>query len=539
MYRYFVESGTELDHYSAVTFILSYKIKIIQMKIKQVFFTILISASTAFGVMWGYGKFVNPIDNLAVQEKGAIPPNYKLAGLSDGNLPPGAVDFTQPASAALPTVVHIKTKTNAKQTSNNLPQTRNNPFSDLFDDNMLQQFFGNGRRGYVPEQRASGSGVIISQDGFIVTNNHVVENADEVMVTLSNKKSYTAKVVGRDPSYDLAVIKIDAAGLPFLLYGNSDDVKIGQWVLALGYPLNLETTVTAGIVSAKSRSLGLNKSTKTSSAVESFIQTDAAVNQGNSGGALINTNAELVGINSAIASPTGYYSGYSYAIPVNIVKKVVDDLIKYGSVQRGFLGVGTANTYDIPDKTKEELKLKYNGDGLVITMVSDNSAAVEAGLKKGDIIKSVNGISVTLPSELQELVTRYKPSDKIKIVYSRDGKDITTTATLRNNLGNFDLVKNENVALSKLGAEFVTLDSKKAKEYGVPGGVIVKKITDGALNDQTRMRDGFIIVKVNDTDVNNIDQLSKALATAKTITVSGFYPGYDGLYDYPLSLENE
>jgi Do/DeqQ family serine protease len=508
------------------------------MKIKQVFFTIAISASTAFGVMWGYGKFVTPNNTFAGQEKGIVPRNYKLAGLSDSNIPPGAVDFTQPASAALPTVVHIKTKTNAKQVSNNLPKTRKNPFSDFFDDDMLQQFFGN-RGGYVPEQRASGSGVIISQDGFIVTNNHVVENADEVTVTLSNKKSYTAKVIGRDPAYDLAVIKVEASGLPFLLYGNSDDVKIGQWVLALGYPLNLETTVTAGIVSAKSRSLGLNRSTKTNSAVESFIQTDAAVNQGNSGGALINTSGELVGINSAIASPTGYYSGYSYAIPVNIVKKVVDDLIKYGNVQRGFLGVATANTYDIPEKEKTNLNLKYSGDGLVITGVSDNSAAVEAGLKTGDIIKSVNGIDVTLPSELQELVTRYKPSDKIKIVYSRDGKDVTTTATLKNNLGNFDIVKSENTTLSKLGAEFVNLDSKKAKEYGVPGGVVVKKIMDGALNDQTRMRDGFIIVKVNDTDVKNIDELSKTLAAAKTITVSGFYPGYDGLYDYPISLENE
>ena len=511
------------------------------MKLKQVFFTIAISALTAFGVMWGYTKYVTPNNIFAGQEKGVVPTNYKLAGLTDGNTPPpGAVDFTQPASAALPTVVHIKTKTNAKQVSNNLPKSRNNnPFSDLFDDDMLQQFFGNRNGGYVPEQRASGSGVIISQDGFIVTNNHVVENADELTVTLSNKKSYTAKVIGRDPAYDLAVIKIDAAGLPFLLYGNSDDVKIGQWVLALGYPLNLETTVTAGIVSAKSRSLGLNKSTRTNSAVESFLQTDAAVNQGNSGGALINTTGELVGINSAIASPTGYYSGYSYAIPVNIVKKVVDDLIKYGNVQRGFLGVATANTYDIPEKEKTNLNLKYSGDGLVITGVSDNSAAVQAGLKKGDIIKSVNGTNVTLPSELQELVTRYKPSDKIKILYSRDGKDFNTTATLKNNLGTFDIVKSENSTLAKLGAEFVNLDSKKAKEYGVPGGVVVKKISDGALSDQTRMRDGFIIVKVNNTDVKNLDELNKALAAAKTITISGFYPGYDGLYDYPISLEGE
>ena len=511
------------------------------MKLKQVFITILISAATAFGVMYGYTEYAKAKNTFAGQEKGIIPSNYKLAGLTDNNTtPPGAIDFTQPAAAALPTVVHIKTKTNAKQVSNNLPKTQNkNPFSDLFDDNMLEQFFGNRNGGYVPEQRASGSGVIISQDGFIVTNNHVVENADELTVTLSNKKSYTAKVVGRDPAYDLAVIKIDAAGLPFLLYGNSDDVKIGQWVLALGYPLNLETTVTAGIVSAKSRSLGLNKNTKTNSAVESFIQTDAAVNQGNSGGALINTTGELVGINSAIASPTGYYSGYSYAIPVNIVKKVVDDLIKYGNVQRGFLGVATANTYDLPETEKTRLNLKYSGDGLVITAVSDNSAAVEAGLKKGDIIKSVNGSSVTVPSELQELVTRYKPSDKIKILYSRDGKDIATTATLKNSLGTFDLVKQENTILSKLGGEFANLDPKKAKQYGIPGGVVVKKINNGALSDQSRMRDGFIIVKVNDKDIKNMDDLSKTLNAAKTITISGFYPGSDGLYDYPISLDNE
>ena len=508
------------------------------MKLKQVFFTVAISALTAFGVMWGYGKFVN--NNTYAGQTGAVPPNYKFAKLSDDNLPPGAIDFTQPAAAALPTVVHIKTKTNAKQVSNNLPKSQKpaNPFSDFFDDDLFNQFFGNGRGNYIPEQRASGSGVIISNDGYIVTNNHVVENADELTVTMSNKKSYKAKVIGTDPAYDLAVIKIDAADLPFLLYGNSDDVKIGQWVLALGYPLNLETTVTAGIVSAKSRSLGLNKSTKNNSAVESFIQTDAAVNQGNSGGALINTNGALIGINSAIASPTGYYSGYSYAIPVNIVKKVVDDIIKYGNVQRGYLGVSTANTNDIPEEQKEKINLVYNGDGLVITDVIPGSAALESGLKKGDIIKSVNGTAVTLPSELQELVTRYKPGDKIAVVYSRNGKDGTANATLKNKIGNFDIVKTDNVAM-KLGADFVTLDPKKAKEYGVPGGIVVKKINEGALKDQTRMRDGFIIVKANDTDVKNLDDLNKIIGSSKSVTVSGFYPGYDALYDYPISLENE
>lgn len=510
------------------------------MKFKQLFSTIVISAVTAFGVMWGYSTYLKSSNTFGGQENGVIPANYKFAGLPGNNTPtpPGAIDFTAPSAAALPAVVHIKTKTNAKQVSNNLPKNQRpkNPFSDFFGDDMLEEFFGN-RKGYVPEQRASGSGVVISADGYIVTNNHVVENADELDVTLSNKKTYKAKVIGTDPSYDLAVIKIEASGLPFLLYGNSDDVKIGQWVLALGYPLNLETTVTAGIVSAKARSLGLNKATKTSTPVESFIQTDAAVNQGNSGGALINTNGVLIGINSAIASPTGYYSGYSYAIPVNIVKKVVDDLIKYGNVQRGYLGVATANTNDIPEEAKSKMNLNYNGDGLVITEVSPNSGASDAGLKKGDIIKSVNGIAVTLPSELQELVTRYKPSDKISVVFSRNGTDKTVNAVLKNKAGNFDLVKVDNSALSKLGGEFATLDPKKAKEYGIPGGVLVKKIGSGALSDQTRMRDGFIIVKANDTEIKNLDELTKILGNSKTITISGFYPGYDGLYDYPITLE--
>ncbi len=510
------------------------------MKIKQVLFNITISAFTAFGVVWGYGKFVKNDNTFAGQQSGVTPSNYKFSGLNNENIPPGAVDFTQPAAAALPAVVHIKTKTNAKQVSNNLPRSQrpSNPFSDFFDDDLFNQFFGNrGNNMYVPEQRASGSGVIISNDGYIVTNNHVVENADELMVTLNNKKSYRAKVVGTDPAYDLAVIKIEEKDLPFLLYGNSDDVKIGQWVLALGYPLNLETTVTAGIVSAKARSLGLNKGSKNNSPVESFIQTDAAVNQGNSGGALINTNGVLIGINSAIASPTGYYSGYSYAIPVNIVKKVVDDLIKYGNVQRGFLGVSTVNTNDIPEEQKEKLNLNYTGDGLVITDVATSSAAQEAGLKKGDLIKSVNGISVTLPSELQELVTRYKPSDKLTVVYSRNGKEYSTAVTLKNKIGTFDIVKTDNSAVSKLGAEFVTLDPKKAKDFGVAGGVVVKKIVDGVLKDQTRMRDGFVIVKINDTDIKSIEDLNKIAGTAKSFTVTGFYPGYDALYDYPVNLE--
>lgn len=509
------------------------------MKFKQVLFTVAISAVTALTVMWGYGKFMKQNNSYAGQEKGVIPSNYKYAGLVDGAATPptGAIDFTAPSAAALPAVVHIKTKTNAKQVSNNLPRTKPvNPFSDLFDDDIFNQFFGRG--GIIPEQKASGSGVIISDDGYIITNNHVVDKADELTVTLSNKKTYKAKVVGTDPSYDLAVIKIDATGLPFLLYGNSDDLKIGQWVLAIGYPLNLETTVTAGIVSAKARSLGLNKDKNGDSkaGVESFIQTDAAVNPGNSGGALINTDGKLVGINSAIASPTGSYAGYSYAIPVNIAKKVVDDLIKFGTVQRGYLGVQFLNASDIPDEDKKKMGVPLSAEGIYADEVPTDGGAYAAGIRKGDIIKKIDGTEVSNGAEMQGQISRFKPGDKVSVTYVRNGKENTTVVTLKNKAGNFDIVKAD-AAVDLLGADLVTLDSKKAKEYGVPGGIIVKKIREGALNDQTRMKDGFVILKINDKTVKSVDDLKSAIGTEKNVTISGFYPGYDGVYEYPITLE--
>jgi Do/DeqQ family serine protease len=508
------------------------------MKFKQVLFTVAISAVTALGVIWGYGKFMKQNNSYGGQEAGVIPSNYKYAGLAEGSTPPtGAIDFTVPAAAALPAVVHIRTKTNAKQVSNNLPRTKPvNPFGDLFDDDIFNQFFGHG--GVVPEQKASGSGVIISDDGYIITNNHVVDKADELTVTLSNKKTYKAKVVGTDPSYDLAVIKIEATGLPFLLYGNSDDLKIGQWVLAIGYPLNLETTVTAGIVSAKARSLGLNKDKNGDSkaGVESFIQTDAAVNPGNSGGALVNTDGKLVGINSAIASPTGSYAGYSYAIPVNIAKKVVDDLIKFGTVQRGYLGIQFLSASDMQEEDKKKMGVPLNAEGIYADEVPTDGGAYAAGIRKGDIIKKVDGVEVTNGAEMQGQISRFKPGDKVPVTYVRNGKESSTVVTLKNKAGNFDIVKVDAV-VDLLGADLTTLDSKKAKEYGVAGGVIVKKIHEGALNDQTRMKDGFVILKINDKGVKSVDELKAAIGAEKNVTISGFYPGYDGVYEYPITLE--
>ena len=512
------------------------------MNLKNILSTIAISAITTVGVITGYSSYEKSThkDNPNFQYQANIPANYKFAGFfdSNGNPTPGPADFTQAALAASPTIVHIKTKTNPRQVNNNLPRQKN-PFSDLFgDDDMFNQFFGNGDRQRMLPQMASGSGVIISEDGYIVTNNHVVSGADEVNVTLSNKKTYTAKVIGADPSYDLAVVKVNATELPFMLYGNSDEVKIGQWVLAIGYPLNLETTVTAGIISAKGRALGLNrdKNGDRALAVESFIQTDAAVNQGNSGGGLINTNGQLIGINSAIASPTGFYSGYSYAIPVNIVRKVVNDLIKYGSVQRGFLGAQFIDASLLSDEDKAKANVPEKADGIYISAVTTNGAANAAGIRKGDIIRKINNVSIESGSDMQEQLSNFKPGDKVNVTFDRNGSTNTVVVTLKNNAGNYDIVKADDM-IDKLGADLVSLDPRKAKEYGMTGGVVVKKINKGVIDDQTRMKDGFIITKANGKDVKSVEELKAVVGSSKELKVEGFYPGTNELFEYPLILE--
>jgi Do/DeqQ family serine protease len=388
-------------------------------------------------------------------------------------------------------------------------------------------------------ERAMGSGVIISDDGYIVTNNHVVAGADKVTVTMSDRKTYTAKVIAADPAYDLAVVKVDAKNLPFMLYGNSADTKIGQWVLAIGYPLYLDATVTAGIISAKSRALGLNHDKRGGHelAVESFLQTDAAVNPGNSGGALINTSGQLIGINSAIASPTGYYSGYSYAIPVDIVKKVVNDLIKYGSVQRGFLGAMFVDASGLTPDQKERAKVPDGADGIYITNLVPDGAAKEAGMQVGDQIRKINDVTINSGSELQEQLSNYRPGDKINVTVYRNGSEKTMAVTLKNNSGNYDIVK-PSTMVDKLGADLQTLDPKKAKEYGLNGGVVVRKINEGALNDQTRMRDGFIITKVNGKEVKTLDDLKNIIGSSTDITITGVYPGYNQPFEYPLTLDD-
>ena len=514
------------------------------MSLRSVFPTVAISAITTLGVLFGYNKINHNSNNPNFQYQSGA--SSKFTGFPNGSGAPlsAPTDFTQAASGAIPTVVHIKTKTNPKLVSNGLPNKQRNPFSDLFGDegggsDLFEQFFGQGRQQQrMQPQMASGSGVIISDDGYIVTNNHVVAGADEVTVTLSNRKTYTAKVIGADPAYDLAVVKVNATNLPFMLYGNSDEAKIGQWVLAIGYPLMLETTVTAGIISAKGRALGLNKDQagSPSMAVESFLQTDAAVNMGNSGGALINTTGQMIGINSAIASPTGYYSGYSYAIPVNIVRKVVNDLIKYGNVQRGFLGASYRDASILSEDDKKKLNIPVSADGIYIMDVSATGAAKAAGMKSGDIIRKINNANIESGSDLQEQLSNYKPGDKVNVTYDRNGSPNTVTVTLKNTSGNYDIVKGASM-VEKLGADLVTLDSKKAREFGLQGGVVVKKINEGAINNQTRMRDGFIITKANGKDIRTLEDLRAALSGTKDVKIEGVYLGDNEPFEYPLVLE--
>jgi serine protease Do len=500
------------------------------MKFKQVLLIIAISSLSAVASVWAYNNIFNK-EAVVLQGQNNMPVNY--AGFFDNSGGTGdPVDFSKAASASVPAVVHIKTKIPAQRVSNDLPNQRRGGgfFDDWFDD-----FFGPQ---IIPEQRASGSGVLISQDGYIVTNNHVISNgkdgiADEILVTLHSHKTYKAKVIGRDPSSDIAVLKIDGSNFPFMLYGNSDNVLVGQWILAVGYPLTLETTVTAGIVSAKGRTIGIN-SRQSESPIESFIQTDAAVNQGNSGGALINTNGELIGINSAILAPTGTYAGYSFAIPVNIVKKIVNDIVQYGDVQRGYLGISYPSR-DLTENEKKQYGLSDN-DGVYVSGVSPDGGAFAAGIKKGDVITKVNNANVSSGLEMSAQIASMKPGDKVAINYRRDGKDLSTTITLRKKPGNFESLVTTSIN-EKLGATLVTLDAAKAKQFGVQGGVVVTNIKEGGLIGKTRMAEGFIITSVNGRDIKNIEDLGNMLTrTGGNIRLEGTYPDSDGIYTYPLNL---
>lgn len=433
-----------------------------------------------------------------------------LAMAATNAVPSQPVDLTYAAEKALPSVVHIKYLQNSKVQT---VDVQSDPFGDFFDP---FGFFGNPggnggkqkRKVQTPKREGAGSGVIISTDGYIVTNNHVVEGADELTVTLNDNKEYSARIIGTDKTTDLALIKITASNLPALPIGDSDKLKVGEWVLAVGNPFNLNSTVTAGIVSAKARSLGAN-------GIESFIQTDAAINAGNSGGALVNTRGELVGINAMLYSQTGSYSGYGFAIPTTIMNKVVADLKKYGTVQRGLLGIQGINVNNYYDQQKEQGKEIDLGtmEGVYVTKVEEEGSAAEAGLKEGDVITAVDGKKVVKMSELQEYLTNKRPGDKVTVTYLRKKAKKTATLTLKNEQGNTNIVKDAD--LDVLGGTFRPVTEQEKKDMNISYGLAVTKVANGALKDAAVYK-GFIILQANDAPMKTLNDLQKAVKDAST-----------------------
>jgi len=448
------------------------------------------------------------------------------------------VDLTYAAEKALPAVVHIKYVQNSKTQT---VDVQDDPFGDFFEP---FGFFGNPNQGnggsrkqkiQTPKKEATGSGVIISSDGYIVTNNHVVEGADELTVTLNDNREFSARIVGTDKQTDLALLKVNAKNLPTLPIGDSDKLKVGEWVIAVGNPYNLSSTVTAGIVSAKSRGLGASQN-----GIESFIQTDAAINPGNSGGALVNTQGELVGINAMLYSQTGSYSGYGFAIPTTIMNKVVDDIKKYGSVQRVTLGIQGGDVLNYINAQKEDGKnvdLGTNEGVYVAEVVSEDGNGAALGLMKGDVITKFDNQKITRMSELQQALNGKRPGDKVTITYLRNKKEITKTITLKNAQGTTKII--EQADIDVLGGQFRPVTEAMKKQLNINYGLEVLKVNNGALKSAGINR-GFIIQNVNDNMVKSIDDLQGLVKKASTskdpvLYIQGIYPtGKKAYFAVPL-----
>ena len=476
---------------------------------------------------------VMPVSCSANQPKDAQADPQNAAPVTAGQ----PVDLTYAADKAVQAVVHIKFTQNSKTQT----VTVQDPFDDFFDP---FGFFGQGRGNggkrqqqvQTPKREGIGSGVIISADGYIVTNNHVVEGADELQVTLNDNREFSAKIIGTDKTTDLALIKISGKDFPTLPIGKSENIRVGEWVLAVGNPMGLNSTVTAGIVSAKARSIGANS-------VESFIQTDAAINAGNSGGALVNVKGELIGINAMLVSQTGSYSGYGFAIPTTIMNKVVADIKEYGTVQRPMLGISGSKVRDYIDQEKakgNEVDLGTN-DGIYVAEVVADGAAEDAGLQKGDVILSIDGNKVTKMAELQEYLFAKKPGDKVNVSYMRNGKKKEVTMTLKNPQGNTKVVKGA-ADLDVLGAQFRPITDAMKQELGIKYGLEVTKVSSGKMKDAGVPR-GFIIMKANDNAIKSIDDLQDAVKSASSgkepvLFIQGIFPtGKKAYFAVPLQDE--
>jgi len=470
-------------------------------KIGKFSITFLMVIAGAFVAVWAYSTFFDKPQVVTITEK--QPLKYAtLAADSDAALP----DLTFAAEKSIHAVVHIAT-----QSVRGGGWSSGNPFFD--------EFFG--LRNQQPQiAQGFGSGVIISTDGYIITNNHVIEDAQNIKVILNDKREFEAKLVGTDPSTDIALLKVEAKDLPILTYGDSNNLKLGEWVLAVGNPFNLTSTVTAGIVSALGRNLQINEDQYS---IESFIQTDAAVNPGNSGGALVNQQGNLVGINTAIASRTGSYTGYSFAVPVTIVKKVIGDLKEYGEVQRALLGV---NIGDVNAEIAKELKLD-KVEGVYIGGVPENGAAKSAGIKEKDVIIQVEGEPIKNTAELQEKISQYRPGDAVKVVVVRNSEKKQFTVTLRNKHGDTEVVRSNN---STLGAEFEVVSEKEKEKLEINSGIKITKLDNGKLKN-SGMKEGFIITHVNKKPIYEVKDFKRETGNARGgILVEGIYPNGEQAY---------
>lgn len=451
------------------------------------------------------------------------------------------IDLTYAAEKALPAVVHIKYVQNSKVQTVDVQE---DPFSDFFGP---FGFFGNPdqgngrqkRRVQTPKKEATGSGVIISPDGYIVTNNHVVNGADELTVTLNDNREYSARIIGTDPNTDLALIKVNGKNLPTLPVGDSDNLKVGEWVLAVGNPYNLSSTVTAGIVSAKARSMGGEGSNGPQ--ISSFIQTDAAINPGNSGGALVNAKGELVGINAMLYSQTGSYSGYGFAIPTTIMVKVVDDLKKYGTVQRAVLGIRGGDVLNYINAQKDEKKDVDLGtnEGVYVAEVTEGSSASAAGIVKGDVITEADGKKITKMSELQELLSKKRPGEKVTLTYLHNKSKHSKTVTLKNAQGNTKVIKTAD--LDVLGASFRPVTEQQKKEFDLMFGLEVTKVEKGAIKSGG-IEQGFIMLYANDTPLKSLSDLQELVKSASTsqdpvLIIKGIWPS--GKRDYKVVKVSE
>jgi len=452
------------------------------MKTKRFFGMLGLAIAGSALTLFIYAKFIQPDTRVVEVPVGG---HVKYASLPAGE-PPQAVDFTFAAEKSVNAVVHVKTTT--------MRENMNNPFYEFF--------FGDRQGMEQTPVMGFGSGVIVTENGYIITNNHVIDGSDDIEVVLNDRRSYKAKLVGSDPSTDIALLKIDETGLPFLTYGDSDKLKLGEWVLAIGNPYNLTSTVTAGIVSAKARNINILRG---DFSIESFIQTDAAVNPGNSGGALVNTNGELVGINTAIASRTGDYTGYSFAIPVSIVHKVVSDLIEFGDVQRAILGV---TIQDLTSELAGDLKIGTM-DGVYINGIRDDGAAKEAGIKAGDVVTAINGVKVNSVAQLQEQVSKYRPKDKITVDISRDGKVKQFDVVLRNTDGNTEIVRATDT-IEALGASFEPASDRDKRALGIHNGVKVTGVKSGKFM-KVGIKEGFIITSINNQPVNSVNDIKEII----------------------------